>query len=85
MVELLRTKQFILRRGPEGYLVAAIMADGSEIIVGPEPDTVRGLATALKLCAMILEGKLKLNKPAVQYKPELVKPLAQIISIVKSK
>lgn len=83
MVELLRTPQFILKRTAEGYIVTALTASGEAINVGPEPDTIRGLANSLKLCAMILEGKLKLSGTYKQSKPEIVKPLATVLKLFK--
>lgn len=82
-MDLLVTPQFILRSTEEGYLVTALLSNGEAVNLGPEPKTMRGMANAMKLCAMILEGKLKLSGTYKTNKPELVKPIATVLKLFK--
>ena len=82
-MDLLTTPQFVLRSTDEGYIITAMLASGEAINLGPEPKTMRGLANAMRLCAMILEGKLKLSGTYKQAKPELVKTPAIVLKLFK--
>lgn len=82
-MDLLTTPQFVLRSTEEGYVITATLASGEAINIGPEPKTMRGLASAMRLCAMILEGKLKLSGTYRQSKPELVKQSATVLKLFK--
>jgi hypothetical protein len=81
--KLLITPQFELLKTAEGYIVKVCSHSEEFVLIGPEPDTVRGLANALKMAAMVLEGKLKLRGSKPLPKIALARPIAPVLKLFK--